>query len=287
VTTVVGAGAGAGRTAGATDGGGATDTDPRIAERRRAVAADRRRGRRRRVVAAVAVVGVAAAVVGLALSPLADVNDVVVDGAARTSVDSVAAATGVRPGDPLVFVNAARAAEQVGDLPWVATAGVSLSWRTGEVLVTVDERVPVAVAGTGDDAVAVDTNGFVLGALAPDERAPDGAPLPVVAPAGPVVPGERLGEADRSLVAVAGALTPGLATQVAEVIPGAAGGVTLVLTSGAEVTLGAVPDGGGERLGDQVRTLQTVLATVDLTCLASIDLAGGTTAVVARDPSCA
>jgi cell division protein FtsQ len=272
-------------TASAAGGGDAAATDPRIAERRREVDADRRRGRRRRLVATAAVLAVVAGVVGLALSPVADVNEVAVDGAARSGTEAVIAAAGVRPGDPLVFVNAGRVASQVEGLGWVGAADVSVSWRTGEVRITVDERVPVAMAGTGDDAVAVDADGVVLGTLAPGERLRDGSPLPVIAPGDPVAPGGRLGEADRALVVVATALTPGLATQVAEVIPAAAGGVTLVLSSGAEVALGPVPATGENRVADQVRTLQTVLATVDLTGLASIDLAAGTTAVVARDPS--
>jgi cell division protein FtsQ len=114
-------------------------------------------------------------------------------------------------------------------LPWVADAEVTSHWpRTVRVRVT--ERVPVAVAGEGPNAVLVDRSGQVLGPAAD-------ADLPVVVTASVPAPGERLAEQSRGAVAVVAALPPALAEQVVTV-ERHTNSLVATLNDGIEVELG-------------------------------------------------
>jgi cell division protein FtsQ len=132
--------------------------DPRLRARRREVlrSEGRRRLRRLGVVAGVAGAGLAGWL--LALSPLLDVDQVVVRGAQRSGPELVREVTGVLPGQAMVTLRLDQAAADVEELPWVATATVERRWP-GTVTVSVTERRPVAAvavpaAGSGRDLAA-------------------------------------------------------------------------------------------------------------------------------------
>lgn len=263
--------------------GAAVATDPRIAERRRQVEGERRRRVRRRLVAVLVVASVLGALWGLAHSPLLDVEAVVPVGVADPArAEAVVAASGVRPGDPLVFVDSGEVARSVAALPWVEGASVARSWPGGTVEVTVTPRVPVAAVPTPDGRwVLVDRTGQAIA------ESPDAAGVPVVGGVSVGVPGERLEPVDQALVEVAAGLTPGLASRVAEVRPGPGGEAELLLAGGGSVVLGQPGDLTSEELVVKLRTVRTVLATVDLECVERIDVRVSDTAVVTRNPSCA
>jgi hypothetical protein len=176
----------------------------------------------------------------------------------------------------------AAAVEQV---PWVDTVRVTRSWNPGVVEVSVTNRPAIGAVADGDRWLLIDSSGRTVG------TADDPAGLVVVGGVTPAPPGQRLAPVDLPLVGVLAALSEGVATRVAEVRPGAEGTVELVLrgsdVDGAVVVLGQPADLVPAEVATKVRTLANVLATVDLSCLATIDLRVSDTAVLTRGESCA
>lgn len=265
--------------------------DPRLRARRIEVA--RRAGRRRlaRVVVALGATAVVAAGWGLTRSPLLDVDRVDVRGAERSGADAVATAAAVAPGTPMVDVDPPGVRAAVGALPWVEHVSVTRDWP-GTLRIAVRERRPVAVVGEGRGAVVVDATGRVLAPaadLAPGEEVPVVLGVPVDG-----APGELAAADDR------GRLLPGLgrALEVARRLPAALpvpAGPVVVDGRAVDVEL----DVGRARLGargdvdDQLVSLATVLARVDLACLAVVDVRVPSAPAVTRgdaaltgDPAC-
>ncbi len=243
--------------------------DPRIRARRIAVRRDRGRRRLHRFTVAGMVAALAAALVAIALSPLVDVDEVRVTGADRSGRGVVVAATGIERGEPLVTLDAAAAEASVERLPWVEDATVRRSWP-GAVTVDVVERRAVAavLAPSGDEVALVDADGRVLAAV-PLEGA--GAVLVAGLPA-PGPPGTRLADDDAGpALAVATALPAALQERVERVVVADGGRLELQV---------AVPDadpatvvlGDASLLPEKLVALATLLASVDLTDVATIDL---------------
>lgn len=257
--------------------------DPRIAERRRQVEREHRRRLRRRVVAVLVVASMVGLGWGFVQSPLLDVEAVVPSGAPDPArAEAVVRASGVRLGEPLALVDTAGVGRRVESLPWVDTVTVERSWPGGTLTVAVTARVPVAVVPLADGRwVLVDRGGRAI------TESPDAAGVPVLGGVSVDGPGSRLAPVDQSLVEVAAALTPGLASRVAEVGSGAGGEAELRLADGGVVVLGQPGDLASEELAIKLRTVRTVLATVDLSCVARIDVRVSDTAVLTRNPSCA
>jgi cell division protein FtsQ len=181
------------------------------------------------------VLAVAAAVVGALAwvvlgSSLLAVRTVQVDGEAQLSAAEVVRVAGITEGTPLVRVDTAAAAARVAQLPQVASVEVTRGWP-GTVVVTLAERVPVAVVDDGGTHRLVDAGGVVFETIT--GAAPDGVvPLDVPQP-GPEDPTTR---------AALGALTalPGsVRDQVTGVAARTADDVTLSLTDGRSVRWGS------------------------------------------------
>lgn len=260
--------------------------DPRIAARRQRVADDRRYRVRRRVALVLLVVSVVGLAWYVVHTPVVDVDEIVVTGAedpARRA--EVLTAAGIVAGDPLVFVSLGSVERNVAAVPWVDTVVVSRSWNPGRVDIAVTARTAVGAVRDAEQWRLVDSSGRAI----TDALDPGG--LVVISGVSAPPMGQRIESVDQSLVAVAAALTKGLATRVAEVRPGAGGNVELVLrgseVAGAVVVLGQPGDLGPAEIASKVRSLANVLATVDLSCLATIDLRVSDTAVLTRGESCA
>jgi cell division septal protein FtsQ len=178
--------------------------------------------------AAVLVVGVVA---WLALaSPVFAVRTVQVDGEARLSAEQVVQVAGIAEGTPLARVDTAAAAARVAALPQVASVEVTRGWpRT--VVVTLAERVPVAVVTDGGTRRLVDAGGVVFETIT--GTPPDGVvPLDVPDP----------GPDDAATTAALGALTalpPDVRDQVTGVAATSPDAVTLTLTDGRSVLWGS------------------------------------------------
>jgi len=125
---------------------------------------------------------VAAAVWVLFGSPLLVVRSVTVSGTHLVSQSEVIAASGVRPGTPLIRVNTGRAAARIVAIPQVRSVQITRSWPNRLVIV-VRERTPeLALPAYGGGYDLTDADGVVLQRVA---RRPAHLPLyPTVAPEG-------------------------------------------------------------------------------------------------------
>ncbi|GAY10635.1 cell division protein FtsQ [Pseudonocardia sp. N23] len=103
-------------------------------------------------------------------SGLADVETVTVDGALAVPRDQVLAAAAIPTGGPLVGADTSGAEQRVAALPGVASVTVGRDWPH-TVVITVVERVAVALADTPKGLMLVDRTGV------PYEQAPEVPPV--------------------------------------------------------------------------------------------------------------
>jgi cell division protein FtsQ len=260
------------------DAGPKAPMDPRFRARRIEVRRDEGRRRLQRLVALGVLAGVVVVLVGLAFTPVADVDRIVVEGTFRTSPDVVADAGGIHRGDPTVLVDTGAAAAAVAALPWVDEVEVERSFP-GTVRYVVQEREPLAVATTADGRLAVlDGHGQVVEVLDGDPSAVD---LPLLeGVVGPTEPGEAVGDDADLLVRAARELPGGLAPVVASV-RAADDGVELAL-----VPTGVAHLGGADDLEGAYVALATVLSAVTPACVGTIDVAVPASPVLTGVPGC-
>jgi cell division protein FtsQ len=227
------------------------------------------------VAGVVAVVVTAGALAwGATQSSLLDVDEIRVEGVSSVAADDLVAASGIVQGQPLIEVDVADAAARVRAVPVVAEVRVDRYW-SGRIVIRASERVPVAQIPVGDGSVLVDVGGRVLAASAvpaPDLPRIDGVEAPLV--------GQQVDDATRDAVAVAVTLSPGTRSRVTSVRP-APDGVELGLRPCGTVRLGSADDHGLA-----LSKLTTILAQVDLTNLATIDLRIPDAPVLTRSTSC-
>ena len=246
-----------------------TTIDPRLRARRIAVRRDE--GRRRLYLIAVlgGLVVVLAAVVGVALSPLLDVDTVRVGGASNQSGASVLAASGVARGDHLVLLDGGGAAAAIEALPWVDEAEVVRSWP-GTVDITVVERAPVARLVQPDGRFAlVDTEGRILDVV-PAEGAPPVVPVQGTPAVGRV--GSEASPETAGAVALVAALPEAVRPLVEVVDVDEDGTLSLALRLPVGGRPATVLLGAGTDLGAKLSSLATIVATVALDDLATVDL---------------
>jgi cell division protein FtsQ len=234
---------------------------PRIELRRRTVQEDHDRRRLHKVVTALSVV--AAGVVGVALAhtPVVDVDQIDVRGAAHTAAATVAWASGIDRGDALLTLDEAGAERRIEDLPWVADADVVREWP-GTVRIMVTEREPAAALqlNQSPQVAVLDASGRVLDL---------GVPVP---PGVAVITGARVARlAEGDVVPASARDALRLAVGARERVPGAVAAVSLdldaTLLSGGVVRFGSVA-----ALDEKLVNLATMLADVDLSNLGVLDL---------------
>lgn len=216
------------------------------------MAVARAQGRRRlRWLVAIVAFGVLVAAGWLTTqSTLLDVDHVRVAGTQHVPAGDVRRASGVRPGDAILFVDTEGAKRRVEQLPWVDEARVERH-LPGELEIQVSERAPALWARRSPDSVAlVDKRGRVL-ADTPDPPAelPELGGLATVPPVGQDVdPPAAAGIVEH--------LPAELRGRVAAVVAGQ-GAVKLVLRDGPEVRLGP-PD----QIPAKARAAAAVLGTL-------------------------
>jgi hypothetical protein len=263
--------------------------DPRLRARRIEVRREEGRRRLRRLVVLAVVTLVCLVAWGLSRSPLLDLDHLEVEGAERLSADAVIAATGFERGDALLDLDLGGATDRLAALPWVEQVTVDRSWR-GTVRIQVVERRPVAVARAGAEgpALLVDADGQVLDTA----TAADLDRLPLVVGLEVGEPGSRLDGLDLVAVAVADRAGEGLLGWVDHIARDDAG-LWLELREDAVVSAGGSPGhpgrvqlGDGRELADQLLAAETVLARVELSCLAEIDVRVPSSPVVRRAEDC-
>jgi cell division protein FtsQ len=205
-------------------------------------------GRRRRLLVRG---GLALAVLGLLAwllwgSPVLAVSAVRVDGAGTLTATEVVDVAGVAEGTPLLRVDVEAAEARVARLPQVADVEVTRGWPRS-VVVTVVERVPVAVVEEAGTRLLVDRDGVLFDTVT-GRRPPAGAvPLDVADPG----PEDR---ATRAALSALVALPEEVRGDVADARATSAEDVRLTLEDGTTVLWGSAEDAG-----DKADTLVALL----------------------------
>ena len=253
--------------------GGDAEIDPRIAARRDAVQSEKRRRRGRWWLIAACVIAVLVGAWFLTRTPLLDVDRIDVRGAVVTTVDDIVSASGIRTGQALLEVDTSAAAAHIKQLSYVETASVVRNWD-GLVVITVTERVPVAIAASADGvAMLIDRSGRVIG----PHTAGDGVETVLIGvEAG--APGTTV-EGVSGALEVASLLTPGMRARIAGIATAPDGALNLALAPQGIVIMGPPTD-----LPAKVDSLRIVMGQVDQRDLASINVVNPTTPVVVRTP---
>jgi cell division protein FtsQ len=185
--------------------------------------------RRRPLQAVVAFVGVAFVAWLLLAGPILTVRTVQVDGLATLSADLVQKAAGIGRGTPLLRVDVDAAEARVARLPQVASVEVTRDWPAS-VVITVVERVPVAVVGEPGRRSLVDAEGVLFDTVT--GAPPDGVvPLDVRSP-GPDDAATMAG------IAAIGSLPADVRKQVTGAAASSADDISLTLTDGTVVRWG-------------------------------------------------
>lgn len=211
--------------------------------------------------AALVVVAVAALVWWVWAGPLLAVRSIQVDGISLLPAAQVAQAAGVAAGTPLLQVDVAAAEAAVARLPQVASVEVTRSWPD-RLVITVAERVPVAVVGRVGERALVDVEGVLFDAVT-------GAPPPGVVPLDVADPGPDDPVTRAALRAIT-ALPDSLSDIVVGVSALAADDITMFLRDGTVVVWGTADE--SERKGSVLAALASRIDAGELEPVATIDV---------------
>jgi cell division protein FtsQ len=216
---------------------------------------------RRPIQLAVAVLALVAVVWLLLASPVLGVSTVQVDGVTTLPADQVRETAGIDPGTPLLRVDVEAARARIARLPQVASVEVTRGWpRT--VVVTVVERVPIAIVGEPGGRSLVDAEGVLFDTVTGEPPA-GVVPLDVADP-GPGDPSTR------AALAAVGALAADLRREVASAAAATPEDISLTLTDGTLVRWGGPEE--SDRKGAALAALLKQLADGGLEPAATIDV---------------
>ncbi len=238
--------------------------DPRLQARRRDVRRRQGRQRRRRLAAALGALAVTSTGWGLALSPMLDVDRVVLRGAAVSGDAVLADVAGIDPGQAMATLDLEAAQVALEGSPWVARATVRRSWP-GTVVISVSERTPVAAVRVADTTTGqwalVDADGRQLRLVAEEGLPPlvriEGLPVEGR-------PGAQLGPGLAGALELAGRLSSALPVQPSRISVTPDGELEAVVSAGRGGPQVRALLGNGDHLDDKVVALVTVLEQVEL-----------------------
>jgi len=174
------------------------------------------------------------------------VEEVDVSGAETVRASDIRVRSGIEVGEPLVRVDLASAERRIGALAVVRSVSVTRQWPHG-VLVSIEERVPIAVVEIGGRLRGMDADGVVFRDYA---KAPPGLPR-VETTIG------TTSEALKEAADVISALPQELTLIVDHVEVESVDKISLVLKDGREVIWGSA-----EESATKAEVLATLLATV-------------------------
>jgi cell division protein FtsQ len=216
---------------------------------------------RRPIRLAVAVLAFVAVVWLLLASPVLGVSTVQVDGVTTLPADQVRETAGIDPGTPLLRVDVEAARARVARLPQVASVEVTRGWPH-TVVVTVVERVPIAIVGEPGRRSLVDAEGVLFDTVTGEP--PTGVvPLDVADPR----PGDPV---TMAALAALSALPGDLRGEVASAAATTAEDISLTLTDGTLVRWGGPEE--SDRKGAALAALIEKLADGGLEPAATIDV---------------
>lgn len=188
------------------------------------------------IIAAVVLIGAAIAL--LWAVPILKVGQVEVHGADNLPAEQVAADSGIEPGENMLRVDAAAAANRVAQSPWVQAVTVARDWP-GTITVDITERSAVLYSDEADGTHLIDAGGTPFSIGEP--------PAQAVA-----VDGEAAVLADAAEVVAA--VDPAIREQVERVEVPEAAEITFVMTDGRTIFWGA-----NSNNHDKALALSTVL----------------------------
>jgi cell division protein FtsQ len=197
----------------------------------------------------------------LLVSPVLGVRSVQVDGARSLPDDQVRQAAAIEPGTPLLRVDIDAARARVARLPQVASVKVTRGWPH-TVVVTVVERVPVAVVGVPGQRTLVDASGVLFDTVT-------GTPPAGVVPLDVSSPGPGDPATMAALTAVE-AMSTDLRKKVTSLAAATPEEITLTLTDGTLVRWGG-PEKSA-RKGAALTALLEQLAGKKLAPASTIDV---------------
>ncbi len=146
--------------------------DPRLLERRKAVAEDSAKRNVGRLLKLIVVVISLGSLVWLAFSPWLSVSQVRTAGINASHANETLAANRVVAGTPMIMLRPDTVEQALESDPWVRSARVHRQWPN-EVIVRVEERVPVAWFQTADGWARRDIEGVAVpGPSSPDDTMP-------------------------------------------------------------------------------------------------------------------
>ena len=138
------------------------DIDPRLAARRRQVAEARARSSFSKVMWVLGLTALIGGGVLLARSPLLAVQNLVVEGMARSEVDVILTGAGLVEGRPMILVRTAEVELALAADPRVKSVAVRLEWpQTARVLL--ERRIPVAWIPVDSQWGLIALDGVVVG----------------------------------------------------------------------------------------------------------------------------
>lgn len=254
-----------------------TQVEPRLAERRRRVLEDLHRRRRRRWIAAGIVLGLLAAAVAVVLSPLLDVDRVVVEGASTLSEQDVVTASGLARGDQLATVDLRGARAALASSPMIAAATVTREWPDTVRILVVEER-PLATVRSADREVAVADTGRVL----PDQVDRSALVVLEVASGVELRAGRDVPDEVRAALVVIERLPEAVRAQLDVARLSDTGELEFALTDGATVRFGLAED-----VPAKLAATQGVLEQVVRECMDVVDVREPARATVSRVEGCA
>jgi cell division protein FtsQ len=208
----------------------------------------RRRWLRWRYVLATILVlaAVGGAVYAVGFSSWLAVEQIDVSGAQTIDASDIRARSGIEVGDPLVGVDLDAAERRIGALAPVRSVSVTRQWPHG-ILVSIEERVPIAVVEIGTRLRGMDADGVVFRDY---KKAPPGLPRVETAIG-------TTSEALKEAAQVISALPPDLTLRVDHVQVETVDQISLVLKDGRVVIWGSADDSD-----TKAEVLATLLETV-------------------------
>jgi len=250
-----------------------TSTD---AFRSRRQSVRRQQGRRRlHVVLAFCVVCVAAlAFIGFLNSSAFDVEEILVAGANRASEQEIVEASGIEVGEPLLGAKNDQAVTNIEQVAWVGSVEVDRNWN-GRIDITVIERDPLVAMPTAAGFALVDHWGRQLDAVA-------AAPSQYFVVDGPEVsgkPGHLVPRTAEPLLAFADVASPTILSAVESVDADQSG--LLIKLKGS----GVVKMGDANKMAEKILAFETMLASVNLACLDTLDIRVPTAPALTRTES--
>jgi len=211
----------------------------------------RRRSLRPWAIAGGCLICVAIAGAGLTSTPLFHAKSIAVEGERHLSERQVLRIAGIDHDTNVFRLDEGAVRRRLERDPWIANAVVSADLPSS-VSISVTERVPVAVALTGEGRRLIAADGTPLGVAAA------GSALPEVRLVGePGQPGPAF-DAVAAGASVAGGMPPAIRLQVELVVIGSDGTIPLHLTDGVSVTYG-----GPDEFEAKAEAIAAILAYAD------------------------